>query len=296
MSVEPLKEGVTFTNVAPKVTSRGTADIEEHVKATVQISLNDLMALDAAGKSAAAGLARVSTAALARHIAAGAPLVLGVYPKLADAKLHRERLRAAGNLPLSTTAAPGCTPFAISSVFAIAALVTFPIAIYLPFLWIFSVVSAGIGLTAGIGAYNATRNHAEAQASWQRRREFTAGDARLDEAQEKIAEIRRRLLATDWPAAAVADVRQSVLDVEARIEGLVQAITLVDRGPVDAQLAARREQAESDLAAAFAALNDVNQQLASGAQPLLSETALPTDDSVAKLKQRVALARRSEVR
>lgn len=206
---------------------------EDHPSAFVVLGPRDLAALDASGRSMAAGIAGVSEAEVARCAAAGEPLVVDAMPRIGDARARAQALRAETGLAVhavgswtdAVARASGCGGSLAAGAVAITALGA--ALAWLPMVIVAALASAVAGLVGVWALLTDVTGYRAATSSWgtARERALPPDVARVA---SRIAALRRRVHSASIPGAATRDLRDDLLQIEEQLTALAGIARIAD--------------------------------------------------------------------
>lgn len=231
--------GEVLTTVSPTAPPAG-ARADRDPAALVLLPADALAALDPAGRSVAAGLARLPVAAVDDLAAAGLPLVVEDAPGPSAARRRAAELARVTGLPLQhgvRAPVPAWVPPAVATAAAsvpaglgtaLLVLGATPVAIVLLVLAIV-VELAGIALGRQVASRRAMHVGGLVSADRGRaaRADRNAGGV-LGPAWDRLARLRVDLGRAELPAAAAADLRGTLRDLERHLEDLARVSAAAD--------------------------------------------------------------------
>ncbi|MBW1877672.1 MAG: hypothetical protein JRJ84_04845 [Deltaproteobacteria bacterium] len=223
-------------------------------RAGVVVPARDLIALDPAARSAAAGWAGAPLEAMKALQGSGLPLVLEAHRSKSKASDRARALGVQTGLPVQVVQPAGWSwPLAMVVFTALSAgLLVLGLAAFLPLLLV-AALCAGFGLVAVTQWWGQRNDWSRFLAAWQAQRAGGKDPAELMHGRERVASLRRRLAEAEIPETAAMDVRAALKDVEhhldelARIGATVEGtLATVDATQLRSRLASLSSRGESD--------------------------------------------------
>lgn len=236
---------VQYTVVAKERQSRGALD-RARPKAAVIVAHRTLRELDAAKKSAAAGIAGLSTNALDGLIAAGLPLVLETHDRAQPARIAATRIAQQTGLPVTATTGAssltllGATALGTTSVVTgLSALSLAAVGLWtLPFLG--GLLSLGLALFTAWSVWSFVQDRGqlalaiEAAGEAEEERARRSADPELARGWEALHDARSALGMADLPSAPASDLRGVLAAAERELDRCSKRSVTIRRGLANA--------------------------------------------------------------